>query len=304
MTARPVRRWLVCLGMMLGLVLKATPTAQQCYLDISAYASGIVSGYDASGNGVVDYFGSGFDYSWCEGYQCAHEYAIGGTLRQLPSQQVWDQIEGGGTEFSQSVGVTPGEYEVESLFYVGCWACAQQTFVTQASQVIQVPQNQGCGDERDTMINEYRPGVVYQNGVSPIPGCSDIEYHSSGYQYLTNFTWGELNWNWGQGNPHTGWGIIHAGAANGLQTTRNNYGQAIYVSSGYRCPHGNASIPGDDNSHHMRGRAIDMYKWGGNVAPYWSEAEFNALKDIADNTMPVESFPYTEYPDRHYHAAW
>ena len=64
------------------------------------------------GHGVVDYYGSGFDYSWCEGYQCAHEYAIAGTLRQQPSQQVWDQIESAGAEFSQSVAVTPGDYKL------------------------------------------------------------------------------------------------------------------------------------------------------------------------------------------------
>lgn len=51
----PTRRWLVSLGMMLGLVLQATPTAQQCYLDISAYAGGAVSGYDANGNGMLSH---------------------------------------------------------------------------------------------------------------------------------------------------------------------------------------------------------------------------------------------------------
>jgi hypothetical protein len=50
----------------LGLLLVATPAAAQwCDFDISVYADGAPSGYyDASGNGELDYWGSGYDYSY------------------------------------------------------------------------------------------------------------------------------------------------------------------------------------------------------------------------------------------------
>lgn len=166
-----------------------------------------------------------------------------------------------------------------------------------------------CNDERDVMVNEYRPkgaGGVYDEGVVPLPHCTQFEYHASSYQYLPNFTWGELNGGFAQGNPHTGFGLITARLANGLTATRTNYGSAIHVSSAYRCPHGNNSYGSTFASHHMRGKAADMYKPGGNVAPYWTQQEFDALKAAADATTPtpIESFPYTQYPDRHYHVAW
>lgn len=47
-----------------------------------------------------------------------------------------------------------------------------------------------------------------------------------------------------------------------------------------------------------------MYQWGGNVPPYWSQAEFDALRMIAQQTNYVESFLYNQYADHHYHAAW
>jgi hypothetical protein len=47
-----------------------------------------------------------------------------------------------------------------------------------------------------------------------------------------------------------------------------------------------------------------MYKPGGQVAPYWSQTEFDALKAVAEAFGPVESLPYNTYTDRHYHVAW
>jgi hypothetical protein len=157
MMPQPIRRWLVCLGIMLGLVLETKPTAQQCYLNISAYADAAVSGYDSNGNGILNYYGSGFDYSYCEGpYQCTHTYAIQGTVRQTSTQAVWDQIQGAGTEFSQGVAVTPGDYAVEALFYVDCTICAQQVFVTQAVQAVQVPPRSGpCVPVRNKDLEDH-----------------------------------------------------------------------------------------------------------------------------------------------------
>ncbi len=47
-----------------------------------------------------------------------------------------------------------------------------------------------------------------------------------------------------------------------------------------------------------------MYKPGGHVAPYWSEAEFNELRMAASTTGTVELFNSFNYSDRHLHAAW
>lgn len=224
------------------------------------------------------------------GFPVAH-YGYSGTPQ---ANGTWTAI--GDHWLTQSVWY----YEIEWGWFPGGtnWAHLGQTGQQANVQT-------GCNDERDTMANEYKPGVVYPNGVSPEPACTDFEQHDSGYQYLTNFTWGELNGGFAAGNPHTGYGMIQSGLATGLQTTRTNYGMAIYLSSGYRCPHGNNSIPGASaTSHHMRGRAVDLYNWGGQAAPYWSEQEFNELKAVADQTNPDESFSYTAYTDRHYHVAW
>jgi hypothetical protein len=157
-----------------------------------------------------------------------------------------------------------------------------------------------------TMSNEYSPGVTYPNGVTPQIACSQFGNYAANYQYLSYFTWSELNGGWQDGNPHTGWGYIDNNAANGLTLLRVYWNAPLRISSGYRCPHGNNSIPGaSTTSHHMRGRAFDLYTWGtycpGNC---WTEEEFNLLKAQADALMPIESFNYHEYTDRHYHVAW
>jgi hypothetical protein len=97
--------------------------------------------------------------------------------------------------------------------------------------------------------------------------------------------------------------VVKSGLKTNLETTRSNYNRGgIRISSGYRCPHGNASIPGAAyQSIHMQGTAADLYA----ASQAWTETEFNLLKAAADLTGPVESFDWDEYPDdRHYHVAW
>ena len=96
--------------------------------------------------------------------------------------------------------------------------------------------------------------------------------------------------------------MIKAALTSALETTYTNYNRgAITITSGYRCPHGNNSIPGaSGTSLHMHGRAADMKS-----ASYaWTETEFNLLKAAADDTNPFESFSWAEYTDHHYHASW
>jgi len=54
------------------------------------------------------------------------------------------------------------------------------------------------------MIREYRAGVVYANGVTPVPYCDDIENHPANYQYSQHFQWYELNDSWTGGSGHAG----------------------------------------------------------------------------------------------------
>lgn len=89
--------------------------------------------------------------------------------------------------------------------------------------------------------------------------------------------------------------------AGGLEATRANYGAPVYLSSGYRCPHGNAQVGGVRDSLHVHGRAADMFR---NASHTWTEQEFNVLKAAAGATNPIESFAYNRYADHHYHVAW
>ncbi len=150
-----------------------------------------------------------------------------------------------------------------------------------------------CGDERGNIIEEYRAGQVNLN-----PTCSD--FASSGG--TAHFTWSELNGGFQDGNPHNPWGIVRQGLKDGLEATRSNYNRgAIRLSSGYRCPHGNANVGGVQQSYHMHGRAGDMYSWDHT----WTEQEFNLLRQAALNTgNTIELFNWTTYTDRHLHAAW
>jgi len=149
-----------------------------------------------------------------------------------------------------------------------------------------------CGDERTYMREEYRAGNVNYN-----PTCDD--FASSGGS--AHFTWSELNGGFAGGNPHSPWGIVTSPLSSKLEDTRTNYNRGgITLSSGYRCPHGNANVGGVMQSLHMHGKAADMYS----ASHPWTEEEFDLLKEAADNASPAESFSWTTYTDHHYHAAW
>ena len=60
-----------------------------------------------------------------------------------------------------------------------------------------------------------------------------------------------------------------------LEATRANHGNVpIIVTSGYRCPHGNAhpEVNGAADSRHMHGDAADI------KTANWSEAEWDSLR--------------------------
>ena len=130
------------------------------------------------------------------------------------------------------------------------------------------------------------------------PGCSAIEHQLSGYRRTPNFTWSELNDGFSQGNPHGGngggWAWVQPRLTMALERLRANwgqellstiYGKGIPLSSGYRCPHGNASIAGASfRSWHMTGRAADVnVKSMADVVNDWSGmTDEEKVKEIWD----------------------
>lgn len=188
-----------------------------------------------------------------------------------------------------------GQYSHEPLTS-GIYTCKARFQVNGSTignlEVWRFINNCGANDERGEMIAEY-----HEHGVNYTPDCAD--FATSGG--TANFSWSKLNGGFSNGNPHSPYGIVTGGLTSGLEATRTNYNRGgIRLTSGYRCPHGNAAVNGAAQSYHMQGRAADMYS-----ASYaWTEAEFNLLKAAADQTGPAESFSWTTYTDRHYHASW
>ena len=166
-----------------------------------------------------------------------------------------------------------------------------------------------CDDEQLEMAQEY---VDYDVREREHPDCSDIEYKGAG---TANFTWDELNGYFQEGNPHEDYGWVQLSLKSGIQGMRDDYGP-LPLSSGYRCPHGNANIPGaSPKSWHLEGRAADIsVKSLAGVEDDWyemSEADqarvrtiWFDLHDLATDSGAMDLQPFTKYDDRHYHAAW
>lgn len=149
-----------------------------------------------------------------------------------------------------------------------------------------------CHDARDVIVREYRTyHIAWQ------PTCENI-CDSGGTQ---NFSWPELNGGFQGGNPHDPWGIVSEELMTGIEAARTNYNRGgLRISSGYRCPHGNANSGGVGASLHMQGRAADLYS----TDHAWTEEEFNLLRDAAEDTNPTGSLTWNQYADHHYHVAW
>lgn len=320
-----MRRYLLIAAAILSLIVVQSMLPQQA----EAWTTENVLYYDGEDDSIQghaltrrdwwdpDSGSAGYDY-WCE---CYITWQVNTNLVFLdgwrPSGYAGGLMNWG---YPDAVIVIPpipadetGEWRTETTHYVEVFFYANYNVVDivnyylgQRTATANVP-SPSCGGERDVMANEYSPGVVYQAGVSPAPNCSEFDEFSPGHQYTAHFTWSEWNGGFADGNPHTQFGLVTPALRDAIEAIRTIYGFPIYMSSAYRCPHGNASIPGaSSTSHHMRGRATDLYRWGGQSAPYWSEEEFNELKAIAEGHWPPpdESFSYDTYGDRHYHVAW
>jgi hypothetical protein len=265
--------------------VSATAAEAQCYIDISVYADGAVGGYYPNGNAELWAWGSATDNSSCQGAE--HQYYGMLSVYRVSDGQVVAQV----PEFSTSVEVTAETHYIDVI--VGVWCSYFQNFVGggQGGATINIPPPPppSCGDDRDSIIEEYRAGQVAWT-----PGCND--FSTSGG--TAHFSWSELNRSPGSGHPP--YGIVKSVLWTGLEDTRSNYARGgIVIDSGYRCPHGNALVGGAYQSRHMWGDAADMHSQDNP----WSQTEWNLLRNAAVAAGATYVEPYSQDPD-HVHADW
>ena len=139
------------------------------------------------------------------------------------------------------------------------------------------------------MIDEYE-----DKGVIWIPQCSDFRTSS----IISDFSWRELNGYYAGGNEliHSPYGIMQSRLMYKVQLMRNIYRRPISLSSGYRCPDGNASAGSRyiKTSRHMFGMALDISTGG-------SFLVFEQLRIIKDQVGGLEHESYASYSDGHLH---
>lgn len=145
-----------------------------------------------------------------------------------------------------------------------------------------------CGDERTDIIAEY-----LQFGAPNPPSCGDF---ATGGSSLF-FSWSEMNGGFSTGNPHQPWGVIRSVLWNGLDATRLAYGSPVIVNSGYRCPHGNASVGGASSSKHMEGIAADIRPVAAQISP----SELALLRHLAETDGGAT---FAEVYSSHVHVDW
>ena len=105
--------------------------------------------------------------------------------------------------------------------------------------------SEGCGDERDQIIQEY-----VDFGVNFVPTCGDFTQDASS----AHFSFAELN------TGDYSWAIIRTSLLDGLECTRSANGDVpLIINSGYRNPaKQNRVNPGAINSRHVHGDAADI----------------------------------------------
>ncbi len=125
------------------------------------------------------------------------------------------------------------------------------------------------------------------------PSCGSFA-NSGGSEH---FSWSQLNGGFSTGNPHSPWGMVSQSVKTGLDYIVNNYNNfsGIYLTSGYRCPHGNANVGGSPTSSHMSGYAAHIQR------PGWTKEEYEMVAEVVKDAGG-RSLPYSTDPaDRHMH---
>ena len=176
-------------------------------------------------------------------------------------------------EGDQEVTVTSQGWGGQGFRSVGS---GQQTPANSTVTIHAAPPN--CGDQRDTIIQEY---ITRQVNFTPV--CS---WFNNGTAHSANFTNGNLR----PGELTYTWSLITqsltiAGSSGyGLDRWVEIYMQAHSgapsraIASGYRSPNHNAQYSDyTQTSRHMHGDAIDMVNSSGTEPEYWDLR--NAAKD-------------------------
>ena len=115
------------------------------------------------------------------------------------------------------------------------------------------------------------------------------------------FNWNELNGHWSDGSEygkHNPYGVFDTNLLNNIDNIRKEYGKAIKISSGYRCPQGNTDAGSEypTTSKHMFGHAIDMVTNN-------NASIFNKLVEVKEQVASnLEHESMSTYPkDGHLH---
>lgn len=199
--------------------------------------------------------------------------------------------------------------EIVSVKFLGCTSTGGGTL---------------CDDEQRRIADEYRKASWVVGRAAP--ACDDIERNGSGTKH---FSWAELNGWFQQGNPHTEYGWVQEGLKTSIEDLRakwggsalriaKGYSAGLVLSSGYRCPHGNASVPDASvSSFHMEGRAVDIstrtiagvagIPYSQMTATQQNELEevYLELTRLGELSGNIDSQPWTKYKkDRHFHFAY
>jgi len=199
--------------------------------------------------------------------------------------------------------IAAGRHYVEADHYFtycsiigGVLVCGPQIYAGTVKHPLGASQasNRVCGTPTVyEMVREYIPPLYI--GITT-PTCEDFA-NGGGSEH---FTWSQLNGGFQDGNPHRPWGIVRQSLKYGLDYVARNYENfaGIYLTSGYRCPHGNADAGGVNTSYHMHGMAGDLLR------PGWTEEEFIEVKKKAEEAGGFGILPYSWYTDHHLHVVF
>lgn len=139
-----------------------------------------------------------------------------------------------------------------------------------------------CGDLRDTLAAEYVRKHVPQ---APL-GSWKCRVFAKHPRFIV------LGQGIENGLKHDTWGYVNPYMSGGMAMVEAHF-RTFHITSGYRCPVGNASIPrAAVNSAHMRGRAADFLPLP--IDSTWTWDYKGKLIDWAlTNTWANEGFRYT-----------
>lgn len=170
----------------------------------------------------------------------------------------------------------------------GSYSCRSTPIVpAEAERVTEM--KLACGDERNDILREYG-----EHQVPTIPKCEDFSRTGG----TAHFSW--TDWTQGAGGHAGGWAIGKIWAQ--LENWYAEYGRGGFrVTSGYRCPHVNASLPDHAvDSRHMSGEAIDVYSRD----HVWTLEEFTTMQLAAIRAGSTWQSGWNTYTDHHLHAQW